>query len=99
MPTPSSFRHSNSRIKLTTTEMVTKTTTTLMKMRSTWETIVAAMTRRMTMTSEHPVCLFFAVFCCSVYCQSCVPFVFDFGISISVATTHFLTGFGSNSSL
>jgi len=44
--------------------------------------------------SEHPVCLFFVALFDAVLCLVCVPFVSHFGISISVATTHFLTGFG-----
>jgi len=43
--------------------------------------------------------LSFAALFVAVLRLVCVPFVSHFGISISVATTHFLTGFGSNSSL
>ena len=52
-----------------------------------------AMTRMMMTMSEHPVCLFFVALFVAVLRLVCVPFVSHFGISISVATTHFLTGF------
>jgi len=56
---------------------------------------VVAMARMMmtTTTSEHPVCLFFAALFVAVLRLVCVPFVNHYGISISLATTHFLTGF------
>jgi len=47
----------------------------------------------MTTMSEHPVCLFFVDLFVAVLHLVCVPSVNHFGISISVATTHFLTGF------
>jgi len=50
---------------------------------------VAAMTRMMTMTSEHPVCLFFVALFVAVLRLVCVLFVSHFGNSISVATSTF----------